>query len=353
LGKKARPDPVISNFKSEISNFLSPMRAETWWEFKTPVFLGIAYLAACAGSVPLEDLWPQLLKIVAALVPLASFVCVINDITDLRDDLRAGKSNTMAGKSLLFKVTWLIACVLGGAAVSLFLIADPLVLALYLANCLAFTLYSVPPFRLKIRGLAGVLADAAGGSLLPALWSAWLVFPRMSATFDVALAIWAFCFGLRGILYHQAGDLLADREAGVRTFAARIGSKRLEALVCWVVFPLEVLALAWMGFEAAPAAVVSSLLLYLGSQFALWRWLRIQFRIACPTERSRMALLKYYQLWLPLGMIAAMSFQNPVALLFIPAHAVLFPDTWKRFSRHWSEIRHNIQYPPDWKRLGR
>ncbi len=329
------------------------MRAGTWWEFKTPVFLGIAYLAAFAAGVPFDFFWPKLVLIVAALVPLASFVCVINDITDLRDDLRAGKANTLAGKSLFFQAVWLVSCLLGGAAVSIFLLPDPLVLTLYLANWIVFVLYSAPPVRLKIRGLAGVLADATGGTLLPALWAALLVCPGMPATFAAPLALWAFCFGLRGILYHQAGDLRQDREVGVRTFAVRIGGKRLSALVCWVVFPLEVLALAWMGFEAAPAALLISLLLYLAAQLALWRWLRIRLRIASPAKSSRLAMLKYYQLWLPLGMIVAMSLENPLALLLLPAHAVLFPDTWKRLGQHAVGIRHNIQYPPDWEQLER
>jgi 4-hydroxybenzoate polyprenyltransferase len=344
---------LTSNLKSEISNFLSPVRAGTWWEFKTPVFLGIAYLAAFAVGVPFDFFWPKLVLIVAALIPLASFVCVINDITDLEDDLRAGKPNTMAGKSHFFQASWLIACLLGGAAASSFLLADPLVLTLYLANWLAFALYSVPPFRLKTRGLLGVIADATGGSLLPALWTAFLVAPQMPTPFAAPLAIWAFCFGLRGILYHQAGDFDADHAAVVRTFAIRVGVSRLKLIVCRFIFPFEVMALAWIGFQTAPAAIAVSLLLYFAAQFALWRWLRTPLCIACPSNRSRMALLKYYQLWLPLGMIVAMSFQNPMSLLLLPAHAVIFPDTWKRFAEHCARVRHNIQYPPDWERIER
>ena len=57
--------------------------------------------------------------------------------------------------------------VAAGLAVAWHWRGDPLLLGCYLAAWTAFTLYSVPPFRLKVRGLAGLVADAAGRSPLP------------------------------------------------------------------------------------------------------------------------------------------------------------------------------------------
>src|SRR5207249_2154007 len=51
---------------------------------------------------------------------------------------------------------------------------DALLLLCYLATWLAFSLYSLPPFRFKERGAAGVLCDAAGEQLFPALVAAFL-----------------------------------------------------------------------------------------------------------------------------------------------------------------------------------
>ncbi|MEN9470523.1 MAG: hypothetical protein RL630_2256 [Verrucomicrobiota bacterium] len=345
---------MISNLKSQISNFLSPIRSGTWWEFKTPIFLGIAYLSACAGGVPLESLWPQQLKILIALVPLASFVCVLNDITDQRDDQRAGKANTMAGKSLLFQALWLAACLVSGACAVWFCFeADTQALWIYLANWLVFTLYSVPPVRLKKRGALGVLADASGGQCLPSIWAALLVAPKASFGFLAALGIWAFALGLRSIIFHQAGDIESDRKSGVPTLAVRFGLGRLAWLIRLAIFPFEMFGFAVLLWFSGSPFVLPFLAIYGFFQFALWRWLRVKPVLVIPSAVCRMFFLKYYQLWLPLGMILTLALQYPLALLLLPFHAIFFPDTWRRFFEHFSRIRHNIHFPPDWEKLSR
>jgi 1,4-dihydroxy-2-naphthoate octaprenyltransferase len=352
LGKKARPDPVISNLKSQISNFLLPIRSGTWWEFKTPIILGVAYLSALLSGSSFSVAWPVFLSVLAAIIPLASYVCVINDITDEHEDLRGGKSNTMPGRSLAFKAAWLAACLLGGALVAVLCFRENLAaFLLYLGNWLVFTLYSVPPFRLKSRGLSGVLADACGGLLMPTLWAALLADPQPAGIFIGPLAIWAFSFGLRGILYHQASDFAADQTSGVSTFAVRIGLRNVQRLVRYAVFPLEVASLLFLLWLSGSAFAFLFLGIYLCCYCAMWKWLRIPLIVVGPSPRYRLIFLKYYQLWLPLGMIVAISIQNPMALLLIPAHAILFPGTWKRFGQHADGIRQNIQYQPDWEKL--
>lgn len=336
-----------------LQRFFAPVRAGTWWEFKTPVFLGVAYLTAVVGGVSFSELWPALLCIVAALVPLASFVCVINDITDLRDDLRAGKANAMDGRSPAFRALWLFACLCGGGLAAVFCFEGrTAALFLYLANWLVFVLYSVRPFRLKARGLAGVVADATGGQLLPSLWSALLVVPVLPAIFAIPLAVWAFAFGIRGIVYHQVGDLEADLRSEVRTLATRTRGDMLSRVVNRIVFPLEMVALVILLWQSAPLLAASSLLMYTLCQFAMWRWLRVRTCVALPLGCCRMAMLKYYQVWFPLFSIMVLALRDPFALICLPVHAILFPDSWKRCSDHWARIRHNMKYPPDWDNLG-
>jgi hypothetical protein len=42
---------------------------------------------------------------------------------------------------------------------------DRLSLSLYIMSWVAFSLYSIPPARLKTKGILGVLADASGAHL--------------------------------------------------------------------------------------------------------------------------------------------------------------------------------------------
>jgi len=337
---------------SSLSRFSAPARAGTWWEFKTPVFLGVVYLSATVDAVPFARVWPTLLLFLAAFVPLAAFVCVINDMTDLADDLKAGKVNRLAGRSDVFKLCWLGGCLAAGSVAAMLCFrGNAPALAVYLANWLAFAAYSLPPLRLKQRGFPGVVADACGGMLLPALWSALLLKAPLPPLFLALLAIWSFTFGLRGILYHQLGDVDSDRLAGTRTLVVRMGADRVARLVACVFFPAEVVSLSFLLWMAGSIFVLPLLAAYALGQMSLWRWLRISTVLIRPKPRSRLALLRYYQLWFPLTFILALSLHNPWALVLVPLHAVLFPDTWRRFGQHRQDIRHNLRYPPDWNDL--
>lgn len=330
----SRPMPWSRSVFAAVCRSLAPIRAGTWWEYKTPVVLGVAYATAMAGGVPFSRFWPAILAIVAALVPLASYVCVINDITDERDDARAGKSNRMVGIPPAFKIAWLLACLAGGCIAGLTCFrGNPAAAGLYAANWLAFTLYSVPPIRLKARGLAGVLADAAGGTLLPAIWSALIADAFVSPAFLTTVAAWAGAFGLRGILYHQAGDLECDRDAGVGTLAVRLGPER----VAWLVAPFFLLEIAAFGrivWLAHLGYAVPLFLVYAICQAAMWSFLQTHTVLVLPRERHRFAMLKYYQLWFPLAGLLEWVAADTRAIAAIAAHLVLFPETWWRFPAH-------------------
>jgi 4-hydroxybenzoate polyprenyltransferase len=322
-----------------LADFFAPARSRTWWEYKAAVFLGTAYLAAFVGDIAFSAAWPAFVACLIAIVPLASYVCVINDITDEGEDRKAGKSNTMEGKSRVFKASWVAACLLAGSASFLLFFRDnPPAALLYALNWIAFTAYSVPPFRLKVRGAAGVLADAFGGAALPALWCVLLADPRSQTPFLLAVAVWSFALGVRGILYHQAADFFADRAAGVNTFAARVGLENLQKLVRLVVLPIEIgalIALLWMG---ASVFVLPLIAAYLFAEFLLSKQCDNVSAAVVPQVGGRFALMKYYQLWLPITFILALSQHDLRYLLVLPVQLALFPDCWRRIGYHARQI---------------
>jgi len=76
----------------------------------------------------------------------------------------------------------------------------------YLSAWIIYTLYSVPPFRLKNRGGWGVLADAAGSNLFPTLSVVALVNHwdggGVPIYWYITVGVWSLSFGIRGILWH-------------------------------------------------------------------------------------------------------------------------------------------------------
>lgn len=305
------------------------IRASEWWGFKFAPIFAIAYATAYTLRVSLLSLWPLFLLALAALVPCAVYVSVINDLTDLNDDLASGKVNRLVGRSRAF-VTSVLACfVLSGAAVAICLRSMPLLLLLYLGAWTAFTFYSLPPIRLKRRGVFGLLADAAGAHLFPTLFVVCLVYRWCLQPIDrlwfAAVAVWSLTFGVRGILWHQLTDIDNDERIGLRTFARRHRLTRIRMLGDFVVFPTELCAFAVIVWRVNSRVPLAALFIYALLEFARAKRWRVNLTVVVPKPKFRILMLEYYELFFALGVILASSMRYSADAIIAAAHIALFP----------------------------
>jgi len=305
------------------------VRAYDWWEFKLSPIFATAYATASLSGQPIAPLWPLLLLALAALAPGAAYVSLINDLTDIRDDLASGKSNRMVGKSRAFVALALACCLAPGLAVSLYWRDDPLLLSLYLAAWVAFSLYSLPPVRLKARGFLGLLADASGAHLFPTLLVVSLVHrwraEPVEAVWFAAVAVWSLCLGLRGNLWHQLSDLPNDEKTGLRTFARRHKITRLNRLGNFVIFPAEAAAFAVMLWRLGSPLAFVLLGLYALLEWSRSSWWKMNLVIVAPKERFHIVMLEYYEAFFPLAVLLASAAAHPYDALVLAAHLLLFP----------------------------
>ncbi|HEX8719437.1 MAG TPA: UbiA family prenyltransferase [Pyrinomonadaceae bacterium] len=328
------------------------VRAGEWWEFKLSPILATAYATAFLLNLSIASLWPALLLSLAALVPGAAYVSVLNDLTDIEDDLACGKPNRLVGRSRAFVAAALACCVAPGIAVAFYWRADPLLLSLYLAAWAAFTLYSLPPARLKARGMAGLLADACGAHLFPTLVVAVLVFRWGGAPLDrvwlASVAAWSLCLGLRGNLWHQLSDLSNDEKSGLRTFARRHKITRLRGLGNFVIFPAEAAAFVVMLWRAGSGAAAALLCLYALLELLRNRLWGVKPCVVVPGAGYRHILMhEYYEVLFPAAFVLASSLRHPLDALVWGGHLLLFPrrarrllgdlrDAWRRGEyRRW------------------
>jgi 4-hydroxybenzoate polyprenyltransferase len=321
------------------------VRAREWWEHKLSPMLAAMYATAHVLDVSIASLWPALLAVLVAIVPTATYVSVVNDVADREEDLAAGKTNRMADRSAI-STTAFLAVPLGVGAVMVILWRDdPLLVSLYLAAWLAFSLYSLPPFRLKRRGLAGVLADACGAHLFPTLLAVVLVSRSSGRALDAAwlaaIATWAFACGLRGILWHQLVDREDDARIGVSTFATRHRPDNVAKAGAFFVFPLELAALGVIFVrvdDVFPVVALASYTMLSLFRHRLWGTDAIIVR---PKPRSHLVLHEFYEAFLPAGLLIGSAVHHPVDLLILVAHLALFPqragravkDLWRMISR--------------------
>src|SRR5947209_20020576 len=119
-------------------SILRPFRVDSWWEHKLSPILATIYAAAVLSRIPFPSLWPVVALALVALIVCASYVSVLNDLTDAQDDQASGKPSRWPGESRVYQAWLLAACVAAGGA---FLVAwrkDTLIFCTYLLSWLAF-----------------------------------------------------------------------------------------------------------------------------------------------------------------------------------------------------------------------
>ena len=339
------PTPSRNNSVSglgRIAGLWKNIRTHDWWEYKIPPLLATAYATALLLGVTFPHLWPLLLLDLFAILPAAAYVSVLNDITDQEDDLRAGKTNRMAGKSAGYQFFALALCIVPGLAAVWFFRHYPCTLSFYAGTWVAYTLYSAPPIRLKVRGIWGVAMDAGGAHVFPTLWTATLIaegtghaLPRL---FLLSVGVWALAIGLRGILWHQLYDRENDLRSQISTLATRNSPQSIRRFVAWFDFPLELAALASILIQVSTPWAWLILSLYLAGEWLTSRFLQIDLILVQPTARYRIIFAEYYQLWYPLTFLIAMALQSLDALWLIALQLVLFPHCVHVFLSHFQFI---------------
>jgi hypothetical protein len=267
--------------------------------------------------------------VLVALVPGAAYVSVINDLTDLEDDVASGKPNRLIGRSGTFIAVMLGSCILAGAGVAIYWRNDPLLLFLYFAAWMAFSLYSIPPVRLKARGFAGLLADASGAHIFPTLLVISLVYRWVGKPIDVlwfgVVATWSLSLGLRGILWHQLSDLQNDEKIELRTYVRTRTLTQLRRVGNYVIFPIEIISFAIMLARLGSYICILFLLFYAvleWSRQALWK---MNFVVIVPKDRANILMLEYYEFFFPIALLLSAASRYPPDFAIVVLHLIFFP----------------------------
>jgi hypothetical protein len=310
---------------------IKTIRAAEWWGYKVAPLLAIGYATAMRSGQPLVEASPYLLYIMLAMALGAAYVSVINDITDMEEDLAIGKKNRMAGvrpsRRWIFPA---VALLLGAAYIASFY-PHVLIMALAVMPWIAFSCYSIPPVRLKKRGFWGVLADASGAHLFTSLFVVASMSYYTGQPIDwiwfSAVGVWALCYGVRGILWHMFFDRENDIASGTPTYATSVDPSRFRSRE-WVLLGIEMIALGIMLWRIGQPLPVILLIFYL--LFAAASWRKLEFRIVAILMPPGypypylIFLADFYQVFLPLSLLLreALAFRYDWIVLF--AHIALF-----------------------------
>lgn len=317
--------------------YFSILRSQEWWLFKLPPILVPGYIILLKKETSLAITGPALLFCLLALLVGASYVSMINDITDIKDDAEAGKKNRMASLSPSLRWFSLSISVAAGAGIFYYLYQHPLSALFFSLAWLSFTLYSVPPFRFKSRRILGVLADACGSQVFPSLlvisFLSYKTQQPVNVFFFMAVTVWSLCFGLRGILWHQCIDQHHDLKTGFRSILQML-SRQQEKIVTAFIVLAELLSLAYILVYAASIIAVIGLAVYFIYTITIrmkWQVKMIGIRPPADGNRYQIFLHLYYLAIFPITILISLSLQQEYAWILLLCH--LFCFTGKKLFR--------------------
>jgi 1,4-dihydroxy-2-naphthoate octaprenyltransferase len=335
-GKRPGREAPLARLKQWLGMAGRMIRAEQWWDHKLVPVCSVFYATAYVQHGSIASVWPAAAALLLAIAPCAAYVSLVNDWTDRDDDRRAGKTNRMANTPV-WQLAMLLAALLCAAVLFCILWRDDLPLvAAYLGSWAAFSLYSIPPFRLKNRGVLGVIADACGSHVFPTLTAVLLACRATGNPIDpawtAAVAAWALGCGLRGILWHQLYDFEADRKAAVQTFVVK-HSRRAALGLARVALLIELAGLAVILWQTKSPWVVVFLLIYAAFATAKSRLWNVAIVLAEPRDRYAILDQEYYIFLFPVALLLSSALRFPLDWAVLFAHWIVFPQPAVSFLR--------------------
>jgi hypothetical protein len=317
------------------------LKLHRWWASHYGTMMAFVYLVVAISPAPpsLATFLQMLGIFTIASLGIGTFGHLLNDLTDITQDLRSGAQSLVASRSPFIRSVFFIIALIAAILPWWWLPSTPVIVALLAAEFLFFALYSIPPFRLKNRGILGPIADSLYAYVIPNL-VAVLLFAQLGGGFPPwmvgVMAVWTLLFGVNHIVQHQLIDESRDRIDGLHTFVVTCGwSAALETLRR-IIVPLEVLSfIVLLSCVGCFAPVITEFfVLYLLLLLCLWSR-RSLWNTAWPTRLppidqvhlvADLAIAKFTWRWLPIISLLNLVITRPEYLLFIPLHLALFPN---------------------------
>jgi len=230
-------------------------RVKDWWWSKAALLMGMIYLFAAWYRISLPAFIPLSILSLVTICGFASMGYLFNDLFDIEKDAAAGKSNFLAGKPVLFVLLLFLLSAVLVLGPWWWLPSDNFSYTLIGGQIILFLVYSVPPLRLKERGIAGIITDALYAHGLPPVLAAYTFALAAQHPFHISeiglLFIWQITSGTRNILLHQFDDLEADKVSGSKNFVAGMEPFKFRVLLRGLVIAEVLLSLAFFGMLVA------------------------------------------------------------------------------------------------------
>lgn len=313
---------------SKLKAFWKLIRAYEWWNYKIPLALGAAFAVAWAGKISFSEVILPTLVIALAGFSAGIYASVFNDFMDMEQDRGADKITPMINLPQWQRVSVILLSLSLMFIVSCLLYHLPRALTCFLLIWVGYTAYSLPPIRLKERGVLGILCIAIGEHVLAALLAVFVVVEMTGCAVSLpwlcALGVWSTGFGCRGILWHQLNDIENDRMVGCTTMGAVLGPVALRRFGDYFIFPMEILAFGTVMVLSGNMLAWIFLAVYCVLEWLRYKYMSANIIIVAPKPHARFIFFEYYQIFYPMAFLLSAVTTDKSAVFLIALFCLFF-----------------------------
>ena len=356
-------------------------RTQSWWNTIVPQVLGWIYFAVTSNLiregqhgdvVPFSpngelDYLIHSFYFLVALVCIAAFGYLFNDLCDVETDALAGKVNIIGRLAM---------------PVQIMLVCIPVVVAsfawykmnqcwaingsnmkcanvFFVAQIISLVIYSAKPLRLKDRAEWGVVVDAFYGHLNPVLITICVFgFQGWWETGDT----WKYLFwgtlvwvcsikGIRNILLHQIEDRKKDSSSQINTMVIKYGPWRIINFINNFLFPAEIFFLVCLTIVICihvPPMFIPLMLFAVVSYLKLSGW-KVGYADRRLLEfKFTYFMNDYYEGWFPVFTLIILSVYRHEFVFLLILHLLLFPRFILNLVKDLKKIKENFKTEEDY-----
>ena len=279
-------------------------------------------------------LWYILISILLS-IGIAGIGYALNDLYDYKDDIINKKQNIF----FYFNTFQSILLVTAFAILSIFpwfiLPFNRYSFILLTIEFLLFLLYALPPIRLKERGFIGVLTDALYAQVVPCLLAVYTYSMLVNGVtlhlfILIPFLLWLALSGCRNILNHQIEDYANDKNTNTNTFATLYEIPTVQKWVLYGIAPFELIAFVALlchlpKFHFLLCSIyLLFMLIYLAVFYKKSNRTLFRNKNEFYSFLNQKLLNEFYEIHLPVLLLAFFSFYNPFFIWILALNLVLF-----------------------------
>ncbi len=307
-------------------------------QYKFSLIFGSIYVIIVSGRIPANIIIYLLLSILTA-TGIAALGYLLNDYKDYDDDIKNNKSNLFRNLNTFQKLSLVVSSILIAILPWFYLPFTEFSFILLIGELSLFFLYAFPPFRLKERGLWGIISDSLYAQLIPCLFAlytfAQVVAVDIKPSFLLFVYIWwLLLVGIRNILAHQIYDYHHDIDTNNNTYVVKKGIQPVVRFYLQMGFAIELLTFFYLLYYI-PFTYHILLLIY----FLYLSIIMIINRKNVSSDifgfiHQRM-LNEFYEIFLPLLLTLFYTYYQKNFLPILVFNAIIFLPIYKNYTFHF------------------